>query len=398
VIGLQSILFVVFGLISSIVVFFATRDFALSILCFFLVGLQSCNSLMQAVMQSVKKIMYQFALTAIQSFAWIIGLLYLVWFFPGSAVGGIAAITFANALTAVAAGYLLFRMIGDSGPIDFVPSIKNLRKIFHFGLPMCFWFFAIQVFSIGDRLIYPFLGITNETGQYMTFRDIAVGITGFLTMPILMASHTSIMWGWKDGDGIAQVQDILSKSVELVLLLTFPVLIGVCLIGSDLMGLVFGGEYRTSALIMALVYSSIITMTLAMYFQKGLEVTGNTFLLAKLALGVACVFVVSSFISISYFGVIGGAATVFLSSAFYLMIVSIMSGSIVRPKFKKIFLIKLLIWSILVIGLDWIQITILSLESLNKAHIIYRLAVITVAGVMLCFSDRRFRLLLTRFI
>lgn len=395
--GLQVILSVLFALFAAIVVLLTTKDYFLAVLGFFLVCHQSLNFLAQAILQASRKISDQFIIVSLQSLSWIAILASVLWLMPSTATVGVAAIMTSNALAAIAALYFVLKMVGGCRFRELVPSLPNSRKIIEYGLPMCFWFFATQLFSVGDRLIFSFFGVSDGVGQYMTFRDIAVGVTGFLTMPILMAIHPSVMRLWRHGEGRAQVQSILTESVELVLLLTFPVLICVSLLGAEIMSAIFGREYVSQSVILTLVFVSIIALSLSVYFQKGLEVTGKTIVLAKLASIVACIFIVGSLITIPQFGVLGGALLVCMCSVLYLIIVAVVSGSIVRPQLKAAFFAKLLAWAIVAVGLDWLQVNMLVGANIyHQVSIWQRLIVLIVAAMALYLMDDRSRALLAR--
>lgn len=393
--GLQAMLSIVSALFAAIVVLLTTGSYSLAVLGFFLVFFQALNFLTQAIFQSLRKIKEQLAVVSLQGFSWVIILASVLWLLPATATGGAIAIVTSNALGASVALCFVIKMLGGCHPRDFVSSLPNFKKITQYGLPMCCWFFATQVFSLGDRLIFPLFGITEGIGQYMTFRDIAVGLTGFLTMPILMAVHPAVMRLWRHGDGREQVQTVLTESVESVLLMTFPVLICAGLLGSEVMVLAFGSEYSSSGVILTLVYVSIIALVLSVYFQKGLEVTGKTIQLASLAFIVACIFTVGSLVVIPKLGVLGGALLVCSCSLLYLILVAKASAPIVRPQLKARFCIKLLVWGCVTVALDWFQTTaILDIFGYYEVTLWQRLVVLLLMTMALIFIDGRFRALL----
>jgi len=79
-------------------------------------------------------------------------------------------------------------------------DIVVCKKLIFYGLPICLWFFATQFFLVGDRILFKYFDIIDKVGNYASFRDLSVGLSGFITMPLLLATHPLIMQLWKKND------------------------------------------------------------------------------------------------------------------------------------------------------------------------------------------------------
>lgn len=262
------------------------------------------------------------------------------------------------ALLAVLAGYMasipvLARQTGISSRKSLNDEILKMgdifRKLLSYGMPMCVWFFATQFYTIGDRILLQLMGSTQGLGQYASFRDLATGLAGFLTMPLLMASHPIIMSMWKNGTERSDIEHLITRNLILLTILFVPIFVVVDLSGSWVLMGMFGKRYLMGKTSMLLVVGSIYLAAAAMYVQKGLEVTGKTLQMATVSLIASVMSLVGDLAIIPHYGVLGAASIMVLVQIFYLLAVWQISKRILNPKIPISLLIKLSFW---VIGVE----------------------------------------------
>lgn len=234
------------------------------------------------------------------------------------------------ALTAIAMGYAASILcmiaigkipVGLRRPFDRITSIDVLRKLSTYGTPMCVWFFASQFISVGDRLILKKVGSSDVLGQYASFKDLMVGSAGLMAMPLLLASHPIIMAMWKDGSKRTEIEEIIVTNAKLVTLFFAPLLAFLYVSGPEFIELVLGPRYAPSRAIMLIVVVSVYVNCLSVYAQKGLEVTGNTILMAKLISMTATGCLVANVVFARAYGVTAAATICLCGSAMYLLMV-----------------------------------------------------------------------------
>lgn len=325
-----------------------TKDPLLSLTGSALTLLQLTHALMLTFFQSSRKIHHQAIVVSLQGISQIIALLLLVLLYEGKEVSAIVAL-----ITGFAVGNVFLILFNRQVIVKSTISTSALPreligKLIKYGVPMSLWFFATQFYMIGDRMIFQYFGITEQVGQYTAFRDLAIGCAGFLTMPLLMATHPIIMEKWKSKHPANEIAKIIKRNTITLSILFAPLVVGANIIGNEVVTILFGYRYALSSDIMTLVVFSIYVSSIAIHLQKGLEVTGQTLLMAKLALFTATFFLIISLISIPKYGVIGGAIGSVFASCLYVILLIKNSRSDLLPKIPFMFWLGLIVWILLV--------------------------------------------------
>lgn len=309
---------------------------------------QLMQGLMMVFLQSSRKIYTQAIAVVFQSISQLAILCVLIFVANGKETAAVIAVVLGflsgNIVLILANRKLHILTISKSTII----SRELFLKLLSYGMPMCLWFFATQFYMIGDRIFLQFFGVTEQLGQYASFRDLATGCAGFLAMPLLMASHPIIMAKWKSGGTSEEIERIISGNITLLAMLFTPLIVMTDTLGHDLIIALFGQRYALDESIMVLIVISIFIGSITMYLQKGLEVTGKTLLMAKLSLLAAIFCTIADFIAIPNFGVLGGAVVVVISVIFYLVMVLVAVRKILMPRIPIKFWLKLMVWFVLV--------------------------------------------------
>jgi O-antigen/teichoic acid export membrane protein len=356
-----------------------------------LVILQLTQSLMLTFLQSNRKISYQAIIVSTQCAFQVATLCWLILVNKGKESSAISSIIIGLIAGNLITIYFICQLPHRTKVKYKAISNELFIKIVKYGMPMCLWFFATQFYITGDRIILKYFGITEQLGQYSSFRDLATGCAGFLTMPLLMASHPIIMEKWKNKNPIEDTEKIISNNITILSVLFMPIIAATDIIGKDLITVLFGERYEMSKKIMILVIISIYLGAIAMHLQRGLEAAGKTFLMAKLALIVAAFFFTISVFSIPKYGVIGGAIAVMLSSCLYVIIVIISGRKILLPKIKAVFWLKLATWLLIVkLAIYLFECSFLDFHEKQGIFFIKALAIIT-ATLVLFLTDKRFK-------
>ena len=265
------------------------------------------------------------------------------------------------ALTAILVGYaacipfllMKLNLISHEKSLEKrLPVRETLRRLFSYGMPMCIWFFSIQFCIVGDRILLKLLGTSAGLGQYASFRDLATGCAGFFTMPLLMASHPIIMSMWKGGADRSEIERLMTRNLLFITIIFSPIFVAVDLCGTDLIKLLLGQKYLLDNVSMLLVVASIYIGCLAMYVQKGMEVTGSTFRMAIIAFIAAIISLVANIMMIPHYGVLGAAMIVVLVQTFYLIAVWLATRQTLRVLIPVSFLRNMALW---VIGVELIS-------------------------------------------
>ncbi len=332
IIRLQSILYVVGGVGFCVVIYLGLRELTLVFGALFLLFAQTFLNLLYSFLQAERRVTVQIKSTSIQSLIQLGGILCCYLFVKNNEAFIILVLFISYFIANVFVIYadrmtkLVFQ--GFFAPL----KLNATKKILYYGLPICLWFFSAQFYAVGDRILLKYFNVSVLAGNYASFRDLAVGLSGFITMPLLMASHPIIIQMWKSGTA--------SQNIRLLTTLFTPFFIGLFLVGQWVMQIVVGDAYLLENNLMLLVLMSIFFSTVSMYLHKGLEVTGKTLLMAKFALFTALFsFIVNCFF-IPQYGVKGACVVSVLSQLMYCVLVYNASRQAIRIKIPVLFIIK----------------------------------------------------------
>jgi len=314
-----------------------------------IVGFQLFHFLLMTFLQSERRVSGQALSVAIQGTLQILVLLFLVSFLDYGIWAGLTAV-----LSGFIGGLLVLAMV--SGPIWRTapgggrPDEKeHSRALLSYGVPMCVWYFTWSFINVGDRILLKALGAPESLGQYAAFRDLFTGLAGFLTMPVLLASHPLIMMMWKREVERSEIEDLMTQNVDLLAFIFVPILVLFDLCGKELAGAVLGAGYALENGVMLAVIGSIFLGALAMYAQKGLEVTGQTARMTRIAVLIAAVSLGANMLVIPTFAVGGAASVVLVAQALYLLAVRWATRGILSPTISRSAVITLAVW---VVGVE----------------------------------------------
>lgn len=365
-------------LVYFLLVFITSRP-TLAVLGAILLPLQLFQFLMMTFMQSQRRVTAQAVSIGAQSLVQVLILCVLLFGAEGKEI---------SAILAIALGYVIsiLILVGQNKLYQYrrlnahdLQAKELFRQLAGYGIPMCLWFFATQCFMIGDRVILKLLGVTAQLGQYASFRDLGTGCAGLLTMPLLMASHPIIMAMWKNGCDREPIEDLVKRNIVVLTFLFIPLLVFVDLCGSELFVKLLPEKYLLPKETMLLVLGSIFLGCLNIYLQKGLEVTGQTLLMAKIALVTVAFSLVGNFILIPRLAIFGAALVGFLSQLFYMIAIRKYTAHILSPDLPLNLLPKLGCW---VLGIEIVCRLIPSLPGIPEAFIsspYFRFAVILIS-------------------
>jgi len=341
VIALQLILFFIGAIGFALTSYFGLKDLTIVFLGLLLLLAQTFLNLLYSFLQAERRILVQIKSTIIQSLIQIIGIGSCFFYYKEN-LHIVILVFFVSYF--VASNYVMYcdsiyRLIFNNKnllSIDF----RTSKEILLYGLPICVWFFASQFFAIGDRMLFKYFNIDYLVANYASFRDLSVGLSGFITMPLLMASHPLIIQMWKSKEELYKIEIILSGNIKLLISLFTPIFMGIFLLGNVVLTQIVGKEYLLDTNLMFFVLSSIFLGTVSMYLHKGLETTGRTILMAKVALTVAFSSLFLNLILIPIYGVPGACLVAVFSQSTYCFLIYCYAKKTFKIRVPVLFIAK----------------------------------------------------------
>lgn len=334
--------FFTFGAICfSLTSYFAHINFWIIIMGLLLLCAQSFLSVSNSFLQVERKISIQAKGATIQSLLQIFGVVLCCWFFKQN----LLAIFFTLFLSYFIANlYMIYveDVLIKIGRFQIFSSITRLHvnRILRYGLPVCGWLFATQFYILGDRILFKYLNVNSQVGNYIAFKDLAIGLAALMTTPLLLASHPIIMRSWKKEKDNKAIEKVLTQNIEWLITLFTICFCALLLIGKWLLIQIVGSTYVLSENLMFFVLVSVFLSAISSYLHKGLEVVGKTVLMLKIAMLVSLLGFAFNILVIPSYGVLGASAVAMLVHFLYCVVIYSYSRKIFYISFSGNFVLK----------------------------------------------------------
>jgi O-antigen/teichoic acid export membrane protein len=318
VVAIQLVFFVLGAICFVLTSYFADINFATIGMGLLLMCAQSLLSLSNSFLQVERKISIQAKAASIQSLLQISGVICCYFFFKQNLLVVFFALSFsyfiANLYTIYSEG-IVIKLI--QLPIFGYVKKEHIYQILRYGLPICGWLFATQFYTLGDRILFKYLNYDHLVGNYIAFKDLAIGLSALITTPILLASHPIIMRAWKKEKNAEDIEKVITQNIELLISLFTICFCALMLVGDWFLVKIIARDYILSINLMLLVLVSVFLASVASYLHKGLEVLGKTLLMLKIALSLSLLSLVLNIFSIAAYGVLGACFVAILIQLLY---------------------------------------------------------------------------------
>lgn len=221
----------------------------------------------------------------------------------------------------------LFSRVGN-------PWGENQRMIARYGLPLGAWFCATLFINSSDRFFLKNAGGAEQAvAGYLSSKDLLVGVSGLVAMPLLMASHPLILRLAFD-NRIGDIEKLIRSNIRLLAIVFATLLTVMQFFGFHALRLILGNKYEVDTGAVLIVVVGLFFSCAAIYAQKGLEVEKKTALMAVLAITSSIFAIPCNVILIRAFGIRGAASAFCASFAFYFVCVSLYAHKYIRVIIK----------------------------------------------------------------
>lgn len=315
------------------VIYAGLGEIKISLFASLLFLVQGSIVFISSILQSKRKIKAQVLSTMIQAILHIISLILMVYFFKDNLV--VYLILY---IISFIVSLLILLSIHKENGYRFRFNIVDkaiVNKVLQYGLPICIWIFSVQFYSTGDRILFKFLNINENVVNYIAFKDLAIGLSGFISMPLLLASHPIIMnMVIKEKDFKGAVF-IIERNINILLMLFLPCILVVYFYGEYLIGLVLGEKYLLSPIMMVMILLTVLASCISIYLQKGLEVGFKTKEMLYVALFVVLFSMLSNLVFIPLYGAYASIIIGFLSQLLYCFLIYYKSKKVMVLSIKE---------------------------------------------------------------
>lgn len=199
------------------------------------------------------------------------------------------------------------------------------KKVFHYGFPLTIWLFVSNAFNIADRFVIEHYKGYEAVGEYSSVYDLIYKVSGFITLPLLLAFHPEISkkWSEKNEDEVKRL-----TNTTLIKEIGISILIFICffLIKRLIFETVFKIQIENiNTLFITLAASSILWQA-SLIIQKPLELNYRQKLMI---VGISITIVLNFFLNlllVPHYGIIAAGFTTLASTLFYFIFVYINSN------------------------------------------------------------------------
>ena len=174
---------------------------------------------------------------------------------------------------------------------------------------------CVQTYNNLDVVILGFFRTADEVGYFAVARRIVGGITA-LTVFLANAALPRLAHTFQDD--ISQFRSVTKKFLHLSVILIVAALIPLIFFSRQLISITVGGQYLPARLPLDIMLAGVIMVLLNMPFSTGLIATGHEKAVLKQAAASALLSIVSNFIFIPKYGMIGASVSFLLVEMFAL--------------------------------------------------------------------------------
>lgn len=192
----------------------------------------------------------------------------------------------------------------------------DMYRFARYGMPMMLWFLFAQLLNVGDRYVLQAFRGSSEVGVYSANYNLAIGVTGLLSAPIMLAAFPIIMYMWADRKR-ENIRETISSMTEWYILFGIGILGSTLVAARDLISLLFGQAFREGYTVLFPVVAGQILWQASILGQKGMELTENTGVMLKWICIAAGANFILNMLLVPQYGYLAAAYTTLFSYGLY---------------------------------------------------------------------------------
>lgn len=204
----------------------------------------------------------------------------------------VAAITVGYGIASLAMIVFIFSKIKPSTTASaYANIVSTFHKGWNYSSGIIVWSLGMLLAGAADRYSIGYFQFENS-GTYLSIKDLLTGAGGLISMPLLMLIHPIIFQKFKKGRSVHKVIEESLRTIVLIFSLGWG---AIWCLGIPLFSTITGKQLELSASVTLALYVAMATSALAIYAQKRHEVHNKIRHLAKLSIAsalISCVGVI----------------------------------------------------------------------------------------------------------
>lgn len=213
---------------------------------------------------------------------------------------------------AVALLFISMRRTRQFAPSAYSPEL--FRRMLVFGIPMIAFELSGIVLDIGDRYVIEAMLGSESLGLYSAGHNFCQYIEVVFLSAFSQAIVPTYTRYWEE-KGPEETGRLLQTAMHYYLMLAIPLVVGVSVVGEDMLVILASRKYADAAAIVPYVAAAMALGTSLSLFSAGLYIHKRTTVLAALMFACAVFNIVMNYLLIPHFGITGSAMATLLASA-----------------------------------------------------------------------------------
>lgn len=285
------------------------------------------------------------------------------------------SIIFGHGIIDIFFGIYSIRLLEIFKNFSFKSIDKSLILEFvKYGFPLIGLTLTMYVLNVADRFVILYFFDKSTVGVYSANYTISASLFTFLTLGLSKGFYPKLLSKWNAKD-LKGAESVLSISTRNYLYLALPASIGLSFVSYDLSKILFGQDYSAGTDVIMITAISMFFFGISEYFNKGYELTKNSFQILKNSFIVAVLKIILNFIFIPMYGFIWASYTTLICFVLYSIICYLRRVKTIKFCIKPAFLIRLLISNL-------IMFLILYFVLINFQAGIKRLLLLVLSGML----------------
>jgi O-antigen/teichoic acid export membrane protein len=218
----------------------------------------------------------------------------------------------------------LFHIAFGRAPREGTFSKSIAIEMTKYGGPLIIVGLAAWILSLSDRYIIGLYRGSYEIGLYSASYAFGEQTIIMLWSLSMLAGYPLIVNSWET-QGKAATQDFVGKLTRYYLLIGFPAALGISILAKPIIAIFTAPAYHEGYRIVPLVVFGAFLLGLQWWAQQGLLLYKRTNIITYAVVGAGLLNIGLNFLLVPEYGYIAAAATTFVSYAFLLMLMIIVS-------------------------------------------------------------------------
>jgi O-antigen/teichoic acid export membrane protein len=226
----------------------------------------------------------------------------------------------------------LFHIAFGRAPREGTFSKSIAIEMTKYGGPLIIVGLAAWILSLSDRYIIGLYRGSYEIGLYSASYAFGEQTIIMLWSLSMLAGYPLIVNSWEK-QGKAATEDFVGKLTRYYLLIGFPAALGLSILAKPIIGIFTAPAYHEGYRIVPLVVFGAFLLGLQWWAQVGLALYKKTYIISSVVLGAGILNIGLNLLVVPKYGYMGAAATTFISYAFLLGLMILVSRQFFIWKF-----------------------------------------------------------------